>query len=183
MKCLLLFLICGLLWTSAHAAIRCGNRLVDIGDSAAVVRGRCGEPYFVDRWSEGTIVRNHHGHVHGITPVYDAWYYNFGPQQLLQRLLFVGGTLQKAEALGSYGFDSPGLCDFDKLDDGMSSGEVFARCGAPARPAPIDPASDAGDLGYLPDWAQQWEYPGDGARPAHIVRFFDGRVQQVETVH
>ncbi|HJU25555.1 MAG TPA: DUF2845 domain-containing protein [Rhodanobacteraceae bacterium] len=167
---------------SAHAAVRCGDRLVDSGDSVVEVRERCGAPYFVDRWSEGAFVRNRHGYVRGFAPLYDAWYYNFGPRQLLQRLLFVGGTLQKAETLGSYGFSAPGPCDFDKLSDGMSSGEVFARCGAPAQPALVDPAADSGDLLYLPDWLQQWVYPGDGAQPTHIVHLANGRVQQVETV-
>jgi hypothetical protein len=180
MKRLLLLLACAVLWTPAHAAISCGNRLVENGDSAAEVRERCGVPYFVDRWSEGAVVHNRHGRARGFAPVYDAWYYNFGPQQLLRRLLFAGGVLQKEETLGSYGFNAQGPCDFDKLTDGMSSGEVFARCGPPAQPALIDPAADTGDILYLPDWLQQWVYPGDGGQSTRIVHLVNGRVQQVE---
>ena len=63
--------------------------------------------------------------------VYDVWYYNFGPQRLLVRLLFRDGRLAREESLGYGVTDIGGDCNLDGLSQGTSAGEIYARCGAP----------------------------------------------------
>jgi len=98
------FAICTTGPTAAHAedSMRCGSRLVSVGDGKDKVRTLCGEPTSVS--FAGVVERP--GHYDG---PYDYWYfppswvelpveiwtYNFGPTRLLRKLRFVGDELEQ----------------------------------------------------------------------------------------
>ena len=173
MKRIVLLLLLGLPILLPHAAwaMRCGTRVVQHGDEAAEVRARCGVPFFVDRYQVVTFGDRSTPPDNRFPVMYEAWYYNFGPSQMLVQLLFSHGTLERERTLG-YGFSGkPGPCNLDTIGDGMSSGELYARCGAPAQ--------RHGSRGYLPDY-EEWLYHGNGGR-ARVVRLLNGRVQDVKT--
>jgi hypothetical protein len=93
-----------------HAdAMRCGNRLVTLGDTASAVKAICGEPSAVQT---RTIVRRptynlngrviHYGDGYVEVPV-EIWTFNFGPYKLLRRVRFIDGLVDEIETMG-YGY-------------------------------------------------------------------------------
>jgi hypothetical protein len=93
----------------AHA-MRCGNRLVDRGDSAARVQRLCGEPTQVTR---RLVERERAVHRRGpggvviservtVTVEVQEWVYDRGPRRLVRVLTFEDGELV-ALATGGYG--------------------------------------------------------------------------------
>jgi Protein of unknown function (DUF2845) len=110
----------------AHAeSLRCGNQLVQSGDTRMEVRKKCGEPGDV---VHSTLMRRafmgdhsidhsiDHSVDHGrvtyreedtiVVPV-EVWTYNFGAHRFMSRLRFVGGIVEAVETLG-YGYDAEG---------------------------------------------------------------------------
>lgn len=90
-------------------AMRCGNRLVTLGDTRAEVRSLCGEPTDVETrailrrptyWLDGRIVYYGDGYVE--VPV-EIWLYNFGPYKLQRVVRFIDGRVDEIETLG-YGY-------------------------------------------------------------------------------
>jgi hypothetical protein len=93
----------------AEAALRCGTRLVNEGDSAGELFAHCGEPTAVDRktilqppviWRHGRPVRVGGG---AIEVQVEFWTYNFGPNQLMRRIRIEDGRVKSIETLG-YGY-------------------------------------------------------------------------------
>jgi hypothetical protein len=74
----------------AQAQMRCGTRLIEIGDLAAEVLQLCGEPYSRDVTLYGT----------------DQWVYNFGPDEFMMILTLSRGEVTDIEP-GDYGFVTP----------------------------------------------------------------------------
>jgi hypothetical protein len=100
---------------AAHADdnMRCGSKLVSVGDGQDKVRALCGEPS--DVTFQGVIRRSQrHEYGFGVSrysyygpgviemPV-EIWTYNFGSSKLLRKLRFVGGELDNIETDG-YGY-------------------------------------------------------------------------------
>jgi hypothetical protein len=90
-------------------AFRCGDKLVDEGDTRTEVRSKCGEPVEIIRksilralvyWWHGRPIRIGTELVE--VPV-EIWLYNFGPDKLMRRLRFEDGELVDIETLG-YGY-------------------------------------------------------------------------------
>ena len=75
----------------AHAAIRCGTSLVDLGDWPVEVRDRCGEPDYVAVYPTRAVPGL------GVTQTVEHWYYNPGPHRLIRRLEFRNGSLQRVK--------------------------------------------------------------------------------------
>jgi hypothetical protein len=124
----LAFLFCA----AVHAdTLRCGSRVVNMGDRDIAVRDRCGDPYFTEQ-SYALDIRGANSPLEVQDEiVYDVWYYNFGPRQLMQRMLFRDGRLARMEALG-YGVNAIGQdCNLDTMRSGTPAGEVMAHCGEP----------------------------------------------------
>ena len=78
-------------------ALRCGTKLVDIGDRKHKVLYKCGEPDYKDSYDQ-------------ISPFYpypaeqiDVWTYNFGSNLFMQELIFRNGILRRINKLG-YGY-------------------------------------------------------------------------------
>lgn len=175
-----------LLASPSAFAMRCGSRLVTDGMQDFQVRERCGAPYWTDRYTSidvlganGPLERQHLVQL-------DVWYYNFGPRQLLRRLVFRDGILLREDTLG-YGVDTIGSdCNPNRLLDGLSAGELVARCGEPAsrrdlsqtivrRPAP-------GVELWRDQRREEWVYDLGDSRFVRIVRMIDGRVGSVEQI-
>jgi hypothetical protein len=93
---------------SAHAdGLRCGNKLVAIGDTRVSVRNKCGDPVDV---THGTILRRptyvfngrlYHGDE--VAVELENWIYNFGPNKFMRRVRFVDGIVEDVETL-DYGY-------------------------------------------------------------------------------
>ncbi len=87
--------------------MRCGNGLVQGGESIAAVQALCGSPTDVQRSvvAKGTIVRSGDGTSSTTAtevPV-EIWTYNRGPNQLMVRIRFVNGVVVAIETLHQYG--------------------------------------------------------------------------------
>jgi hypothetical protein len=96
--------------TSASEGMRCGNKLIDDGDTTEEVRAKCGEPTSVSR---RTILRRPAFYRHGQRYSYgtemveipvEYWTYNFGPNKLMRRIRFVDGVVEEIETL-DYGYN------------------------------------------------------------------------------
>jgi hypothetical protein len=79
----------------ADDGLRCGNRLISAGATAAEVLGKCGEPTTRDRRP----VYSRRGAVIGVI---DIWTYDFGPHDFIRILRLANGILERVD-LGDYG--------------------------------------------------------------------------------
>ncbi|MFI4970509.1 MAG: DUF2845 domain-containing protein, partial [Lysobacterales bacterium] len=132
MRRTLLLVFTLLLASPAAHAMRCGTRIVTDGDQDFQVRQRCGEPFWTDQFAKLEIIGAYGPLERQSEVVFDVWYYNFGPRQLMRRLVFRDGRLVREETLG-YGVGAIGSdCNPNGLFDGLSAGELVARCGEPA---------------------------------------------------
>ncbi|MDX8128814.1 DUF2845 domain-containing protein [Methylomonas sp. OY6] len=89
-------------------ALRCGHKLVQVGDYKAEVLDKCGEPDAVEqrRAIRGSRLRHPYGalEVDQFEEVLiEEWIYNFGPRKFQQLLEFEDGELKKISNL-SYGY-------------------------------------------------------------------------------
>ena len=114
---------------AAHA-LRCGTRLVSSGDQDFQVRERCGNPYWIEDHYQTVVAGDERIEIAQPTQ-YSAWFFNFGANRLLVRLLFRDGRLVREETLNR-GVDELGAaCSPVRLSEGISSGELVAYCGEP----------------------------------------------------
>ena len=111
-----LFLLLLLIMSNSHAdSMRCGNKLISIGDTKAEILIKCGEPMTqetiaIEKNTEYAelalkypllykhgMLKNKNGAVIGsetsITQSIDQWTYNLGQGQFLRILYFEGGQL------------------------------------------------------------------------------------------
>lgn len=183
---LLPLVLLALLASAPVAAMRCGNRLVSDGAQDFQVRERCGDPFWSDRWTD-VVVLGRDGPLESQREVqYDAWYYNFGPRQLMRRLLFRDGVLAREDTLG-YGVDRIGEnCEPNRLLDGLSAGELVALCGEPASRRSRNDALVRRPAPGVERWREQrredWIYDFGDRRRVRLVRLVDGRVDTVESL-
>ena len=183
MKTLLIVLLLLATSTSAHA-LRCGGRIVNDGARDFQVRERCGEPYWIDTWY-GVDVIDRGGVFERQREVqWSAWYFNFGPRALLQRLVFVDGVLRRTDALG-YGVRAiGGDCNVDRDFSGLSSGELVARCGEPAARRSLRESVVFRPGPQIESWRdprrEEWTYDFGDTRLLRVLQFEQGRVTSVE---
>jgi hypothetical protein len=162
--------------------LRCGSRIVAAGMLAPQVRNACGAPFWTDTFATFEIL-GAGGPIEEQREVdWDVWYYNFGPSNLMQRLSFRDGQLQKVEPLG-YGVDEIGTACVPAIAArGITSGELVARCGTPATQQRSDGAivrRAPGRVRVDEDRREEWLYE-DG--PDYLVRYriTNGRVTAVD---
>lgn len=79
---------------AADDGLKCGSRLVSLGDPQLVVLDRCGEP--ASRMTR-TETRMRLGRPYYVTV--DEWLYRFGSRDFARRALFENGRLVSVEAL------------------------------------------------------------------------------------
>jgi hypothetical protein len=168
-------------------AMRCGSSLVNEGTRDFQVRARCGDPFYVDSY-DATEVFGARGPVAEYRDVhYDVWYYNFGRNQFMRRMVFRDGVLAREETLG-YGVDEIGSdCNPSRDYRGVSAGELVARCGEPAsRRVNNDTVVNRTSPGYQ-RWRDQrreeWIYDFGDDRFVRSFRLVDGRVDGADAVN
>jgi uncharacterized protein DUF2845 len=103
---LVFFLVC--LSTVPAWALRCGNRLVSVGEPQSTVLYKCGEPDTMERRVIYRALPDHDafGALRSLVyvpVVIEVWVYNFGPRQFMQELSFEDGQLTAIHPLG-YGY-------------------------------------------------------------------------------
>lgn len=161
-----------LLTTLPAYALQCEHGSVTEGERAFTVQRKCGAPDYVDRYPQAFVPGA--GYVGDI----EEWYYNAGPQHLLQILLFQDGKLVRVDTDGP-GFTGfiRGQCSPYELRPGMSKYELLARCGPPVyqqswfQGGPGAPASERVD---------EWTYNFGSNQFIRHVRLVDGRIESVE---
>ena len=179
----LAFALAATAYSADAFALRCKGRVVSTGDHRFEVEERCGEPYFTETYSEYHVVGEFAPVQQTVEHRIEAWYYNFGPNQLMRRLVFVDNRLTREDTLG-YGHRQLGRdCDLDALMPGLSTGEVVARCGTPAaddtrylEQVVRDGAGNARERILRRD---EWMYR-ENTRAPHLLTFFDGRLESVQ---
>ncbi len=164
-------------------ALRCGNRLVSDGDHDVDVRARCGDPYWAERSTRIEIIGRDAPLELQREVEFEAWYYNFGPRQLLRRLDFRDGRLVHESTLG-YGVDEIGSdCGPNHFVEGMDAGELVARCGAPASRHRLTDTIVRRPAPGIEQWRgvqrEQWIYDFGAGRLTRSVEVVDGRVVEV----
>lgn len=93
---------------SSASALDCGQRLVTIGDQAAEVRARCGEPASISVRTESRTqfagATGPRGDFSGssitVTVQVEVWVYDFGPRRFMEELTFENGILRTTRRLG-----------------------------------------------------------------------------------
>ncbi|MEP6547290.1 MAG: DUF2845 domain-containing protein [Gammaproteobacteria bacterium] len=113
MKVLLALCLLGLLPNVLTAgSIRCGSRIITRGSSSAELAAFCGDPAQVNRSSNyvggGGRIRGANGVVTGSVEEVqvEIWTYNFGPNQLMERVRIENGLVVQIDTLG-YGYNEP----------------------------------------------------------------------------
>jgi hypothetical protein len=82
-------------WAESRDGLRCGTRIVGIGDSAITVVERCGNPVARTTRTETRFTRN--GRPYYVTV--DEWLYRLGSRSCPRRVLFENGMVTSIEAL------------------------------------------------------------------------------------
>lgn len=183
----LLFVVFGLTACLANAAgLRCGNRVVSAGDRDMQVSARCGDPFWVETW-RGVVVVGRDSPLQTQREVdWQLWYYNFGPDQLMRRMVFRDGVLKDIETLGAGVREIGTNCRANQDFRGMSSGELVARCGAPASRRTLAGSVVQRPQPGIEQWREQrreeWTYDFGPDRLQRIVHLLDGMVQDVDTL-
>ncbi|MCE9671775.1 DUF2845 domain-containing protein [Myxococcus stipitatus] len=96
---------------SDAASLRCGNNLASDGNSMSEVLLKCGEPASKHTREERTSTRSGHGRasdpsdpsqntVTSVTIQVEEWTYNFGPNRLMQVVIFKDGKLTDVRSAG-----------------------------------------------------------------------------------
>lgn len=88
--------------------MRCGNGLIEVGDSMATVQALCGAPTVAQHGVKvnATTVGGDHGsqpHTVAAEVPVDTWTYNRGPNKLLVNIRFVNGQVVAITTLDQYG--------------------------------------------------------------------------------
>lgn len=82
----------------ADDGLRCGNRIVSVGEREYSVEKKCGAPTRAQRWVD----YRDDGSPNLRTVLIDVWTYDFGPTQFIRILTFENEILQNVET-GDYG--------------------------------------------------------------------------------
>lgn len=132
--CCLIFALAGLISTASASTLRCGDRLVSVGDTKAEVMIKCGAPAWRDNWTNEIITGVDTVREQRVSVARERWVYNLGPKSFLRFLLFKNGRLVEITD-GDYGYDEkhPSIspCDDDEVSTGLSQYEILQRCGQP----------------------------------------------------
>lgn len=183
MRATLALLLLACAWPGAAQALRCDGRVVSAGDHAFELRSRCGEPFWIERYSEVLIAGEQGPLEQRIERPVEAWYYNFGPNQLMRRMLLVDDRLVREDTLG-YGYRRLGEdCRLDQLAPGLSNAEIVARCGEPASRTLryADRIERKGGIARLRVIRrEQWVYQPPAGRQPRLLTFIDGVLARVE---
>ncbi len=95
----LLVLLSSMFIASAAEAMRCGNQLVEEGDSDFDVLSKCGEPLYKKDYDQAVPQYNTQGNQIGaIQSSISKWYYQKSPGEFQYELIFDAGVLKHIKA-------------------------------------------------------------------------------------
>lgn len=112
-----------ILFAEPSKALRCGTKIISIGDGKHKILARCGEPDFVEtreqhsppgcsspEYSDNYEPRyysEHYGRPRNypicLVKILEVWTYNFGPHKFIKELVFEDGLLKEINNL-EYGY-------------------------------------------------------------------------------
>jgi hypothetical protein len=107
-----LSMLCALPSFAVAEGMVCGNKIIDRGTSREAVRAYCGEPAQIDTKTAYTGAGGWAGrgsrYVEGsaIEIQIETWIFNFGPDQLMEKVRFEDGIVANIESMG-YGYNPP----------------------------------------------------------------------------
>jgi len=90
----------------------CGNKIIEKGISREEVRAYCGKPAQIDNkiaYAGIAGFAGRHGRVVDSSAVeiqVETWIFNFGPDQLMEKVRFEDGIVASVESMG-YGYNEP----------------------------------------------------------------------------
>ncbi|MGH8398283.1 MAG: DUF2845 domain-containing protein [Gammaproteobacteria bacterium] len=154
----------------------CDHGLVNTGETAKLVRKKCGPPDYV--YIDTGISRSGR-----FKSVDEYWYYNYGSSRLLQELRFHKGVLESVETPG-YGF---GLisqhCTPQDIRLGMSAYALVSRCGKPNKKRDHYSRVSGGKStgGKLMLHTEEWTYDFGSQYLLQNVSISSGRIQRLDT--
>ncbi|MGA9341974.1 MAG: DUF2845 domain-containing protein [Rhodanobacteraceae bacterium] len=168
----------------AALALRCGSNVVSRGLQGFQVRARCGDPFWSDSYYAVDVLGANGPIERQIEVQYDVWYYNFGPRNLMRRLVFRDGVLEREETLG-YGVNAIGEdCDSNRDYRNLTAGELVARCGEPAsRRSHEDTLVQRPNRGiarYRDQRREDWIYDFGARDYVRVMHLVDGRVVGID---
>ncbi|NMO17069.1 DUF2845 domain-containing protein [Pyxidicoccus fallax] len=108
MRSLMLAVAVALMWVPGAvqaASLRCGSALVSDGASKSDVIAKCGEPIAKESRSESEETKMRDGDTSTkrvVQKTFEEWTYNFGPNRLMQVVVFENGKLIDVKS-GGYG--------------------------------------------------------------------------------
>lgn len=183
-----------LLAPSEAQALRCGTDLIDVGDTRAEVRAKCGEPLDVARRVVTQTIRQRVAAgaavMRTVSTVVETWTMNFGPQKLMQEITFANGQVQHIRTLDR-GFREDRLGGLDRpVRLGDTPSQVRSAWGAPTDTSRrVEDRTVAQRLDDLTAAAttvsvevEVWIFNFGPRRFMRQVTFVDGRVESVETL-
>lgn len=106
MRTLLLAVAVAVVWVPVvgqAATLRCGTGLVSDGASKSDVVAKCGEPVSKESRSESEEVKTRDGETSTkrvVQKTFEEWTYNFGPNRLMQVVVFENGKLIEVKSAG-----------------------------------------------------------------------------------
>lgn len=179
------------LTADASASIRCGNRLVSIGDSALQLRARCGEPDDVQRFSDIRILFDDAGRRYERLTEIEEWVYLLGTGDIPRLVRIENGRVRRIETapFSTLPRDQKGAQDKCRRQlfalRTTTAAQVRLTCG---RADQVDRwqdelvvrAPDGSDIRRLVT-RERWLY---NFGPNHLLRFFEftnGRLVSVDT--
>ena len=174
----------------AAQALRCGNDLIKGGEHDFQVRDRCGDPFWIEDHYQLIQYQGNAGDADPLVQTiqqvtYTAWFYNFGSNRLLVRMLFRDGRFLREEAMGRGVDDIGDSCGPAKFVRGLSSGELVAYCGQPisrnsqpgAKLRRLAPGTFSETDNYLEDWVYDL-----GGNFLYVVHLRNGHADAVEHI-
>lgn len=174
-------------WGDASESMRCGNRLVSLGDNKAEVLIKCGTPAWKDAWTDEIINGVNTPTSVRITTDRERWVYNFGHNKFLRFLSFENGRLAKITT-GDYGFNNSSSaknCDDIKMRIGISQYEILKQCGEPAfkdtRREEQLITQDQETSKMVIKRIDEWTYNFGPNKFLRILKFENGNLVDVET--
>lgn len=182
-----LVVFCMVLLTAQNAyALRCDGGLIGEGDAMLVVRNKCGEPAWVDRWVEQVVDLPDTDFEHRVSRVNERWIYNFGPTRFLRIVSFRDSKVLSIET-GGRGFARPPTgrqCNFGVLSLGTTSLEVRAQCGQPDQAAQrFETVTEKLDSGRreITVSVDEWTYNLGPSRFMRVLLFRNGELVDIHT--
>lgn len=167
---------------SLALAMRCGSKVVSIGDSKGEVAAKCGEPTFSEVVAAVTDRSAGEGAVGEITETIEHWSYRQESGSLLKTLYFRGDRLERIE--DGDRIEGPGALRTTTFipEPGATQAEILQQYGEPLRRdlVGIVRLESAGGAGIKEEKVERWTYDLGPGRFLKLLTFEGGLLIRVE---